>query len=174
MEIEYIWAPTVGLQEVEQYGIVLDKLYKVKFDKSDIEKHHTLYYLKSKDLFVTVENQTKKVQVLSDLTSTRSFREQYLGQTTVESKDNFLQFEDDTAYNVYQSDFNLTDVERIKKEGTLLETKQSQEIYYIVDMDAFVEVCKESTHPPHKFQDTNLRKKYNIPFQDERFQDFNF
>lgn len=174
MEIEYVWVPTVYLPELEKNGTILDKFYKVKFEKSDIEKQHTLYYLNSKDVFVIVENQTKEIQVLSDLTSIRSFREKYLGQTVVESKDNFSNFEDSTPYNVYQSEFNLTDVERIKKEGTLLETKETRETYYVLDIDAFIEVCKDNIQPPHKFQDTNLRKKYNIPFQDERFQDFNF
>lgn len=172
MELSEAWAPEVHRLEVEEDGIILDRAYKVKFDQSEIEKYHTLYYLKSKNVFVTVENETKEVQVISDSDRIRSFREQYLGQQGTVSSNDFTEF-DDVVHTMYKSEVDITSLESVRQHGRLLEKRDDCEFYYLESMDVFAIIVANKA-PASLFQDHEVRRKFKIPYQDERFENMSF
>ena len=172
MELSEAWAPEVHIVEVEEDGIVLDRAYKVKFDQSEIEKFHTLYYLKSRDVFVTVENEYKGLQVISDSDRIRSFREQYLGQQGTVSSNDFTEF-DDTEHTMYKSEVDITNLNSVRQHGRLLETRDDCEFYYLESMDVFATIVANKA-PAALFQSNEVRRKFKIPYLDERFENMNF
>jgi hypothetical protein len=82
-------------------------------------------------------------------------------------KDAFV--EHDTAkYSSFQSEIDLTSPDNIKKYGKLLETLNTNEIYYIDPLDRFA-VLNKNDGTFYTFDSQEHRKKYGIPYQDERF-----
>jgi hypothetical protein len=176
MDVKEVWAPQVFHKEIKSEGTLLDKDIPVKIDDKKIKIVYDLYYLKSKDVFVALINDTAvgSIQVVADQERVAEFKKKYLNQEVVESKDNFSNFEQPMLHSAYESEFVVSKVEEIKKTGSLLEVlKNGDEIYYFKENDTFVYVPfdEESWIPPYKYDSLELRKKYKIPYQDERFQD---
>jgi hypothetical protein len=175
MDIKEVWAPQVFQEEIKSEGILLEKDIPLKVDDKKIKILYDLYYMKSKDVFVIVLNDTVRgtVQVVADRERAAEYRKKYLNQDTEETKDNFSNFERHMLHSAYESEFVVGEVEEIKKIGSLLEVlKNGDEIYYFKENDTFVYVPfdEESWIPPYKYDSVELRNKYNIPYQDERFQ----
>lgn len=175
MELNEVWAPEVSLKEVISQGLLLEESIPASIDDKKSKRLCKLYYLSSKDVFVTIMNDFRieedivPTQVVTDKERITQFRKKYLNQETVESKDNFGEFEQSLSYNVYETDFIVSEVDKIKESGFCLEIdeKTKDETYYIDSIDAFIKVPANGD-VPYKFESLELRKKYSIPFQDER------
>jgi hypothetical protein len=175
MELNEVWAPEVSLNEVISQGVLLEKSIPASIDDKKSKRLCKLYYIRSKDVFVTVvdefriEEDIVPTQVVTDKERIIQFRKKYLNQDAVESKDNFGEFEQSLSYNVYETDFIVSEVDKIKEVGFLLEVnpKTNEETYYIDEIDAFIQVPANGD-VPYKFESLELRKKYSIPFKDER------
>jgi hypothetical protein len=90
MEVEQAWAPSITPWHITNRGKVLDPNYKVKI--GEVEKVHTLYYLESDNVFVTVEHQKKEMQVVADFDRISAFKEKYLDEMSVDKQD-FSEYE---------------------------------------------------------------------------------
>ena len=111
MEISQAWAPMVTEEEIKKEGTLLNESLLVEPDMGGGHKlkiYCKLYYLKYKDLFVTVINNfvtindIHPIQVVTDFKRTIEFREIYLKETPIKSKDMFVEFNnaDHTVYNL--------------------------------------------------------------------------
>jgi len=175
MEIEEAWAPIITEPEIRKHGVLLDNSLLVKpvsGGNDSLKIQCKLYYLKHRDLFVTVMNDfvtvndVPPIQVVSDSLRLHAFRKDYLKQTPADSNDMFVEVDTNT-HAPYSSDFDLSNT---KQYGKFLETFSGYDLYYVEQLDAFVQIG--SDHPPSTFQNPALRKKYNIPYQDERMASF--
>ena len=186
MEISQAWAPMVTEEEIKKEGTLLNESLLVEPDMGGAHKlkiYCKLYYLKHKDLFVTVLNDfvtindVHPIQVVTDFKRMIEFRETYLGQMNVDSTTDFTEM-DTTEYPIFKSEVDIQDIEMVKKYGRFLEKRYgSADIYYIESIDAFVIDSGQTVAgslPRVPFQNNDLRKKYNIPFQDERFETLSF
>lgn len=175
MELEEAWAPVVLEEEVKKQGTLLNDSLLVEPDMSGRHKlkiYCKLYYLKHRDLFVTVindfatVNDVHPIQVVSDSGRIRAFRNEYFGESPTDSSANFAEM-DTTEYLAFKSEINIHDHESIRKHGRFLEKMYDADIYYLDSVDAFATVIS-ADHIASLFQNNDLRKKYNIPYQDER------
>jgi hypothetical protein len=171
MEVEQAWAPSITPWHITNRGKVLDPNYKVKI--GEVEKVHTLYYLESDNVFVTVEHQKKEMQVVADFDRISAFKEKYLDEMSVDKQD-FSEY-DINNFVKYKSDINIHDYETIKRNGQYLGKAEhdGSDLYYLETSDAFAAIVA-TDHPAYLFQSHELRKKYNIPYQDERFETMTF
>jgi hypothetical protein len=177
MEVSEVWAPHLSVNEVKQEGNLLEKNIPASIDDKKSKLVCDLYYLKSKDVFVTVLNDFitddffhQPWQVVTDRERINQFRKKYLNQEVLESKDNFSSFQENLIATQYTSEFNLNELKKVKETGILLETlKNLDEIYYFDNLDTFVYVPHNST-TCYRYESIEIRKKHNIPYQDERLQ----
>jgi hypothetical protein len=182
------WTPNITMEEIELNGTLLDDeydngLYKHKEDKVLCK----LYYLKDRDRFVVVRD-SEHWSVISSQFEIDNLCHKYLNQEPKQPvKDAFVEY-DTSNFNSFQSDLDLNDIENIKKHGRYLGKEPApllhlssidkddldklphNDLYYIESLDRFVYYTNDSkygefcNHPYY-------RKKYNIPYQDERMQD---
>jgi hypothetical protein len=139
------------------------------------EKFYDLYYLDDSNLFITIADESDNGELLQDEVLIRQYSETYL--KTVLPPIEFIPIETEVGIE-YESDTKDLTVEIVIARGTKLETKESVVIYYFKQFDFFVAIellpVPGSTTIDNKFgyvfQDNSLRKKYSIPYQDERFQ----
>jgi hypothetical protein len=170
MELSEVWAPTVSAEEVEEYGILLDEQYDPHPSNNKEKITCKLYYVKSRDLFVMARI-TGYYSVITSQMDTDELRSKYLNQKVERSKDNFAEF-NGKDYVMYEPDFITTQIDQIKQFGVLLEIDTAlNEIYYIASADMFV-YLPPSGELPYRLESVDLRKKYKIPYQDERFSSF--
>ena len=157
-------------------GIFLDKKsYKEIFPGFKSDAMFSLYYLESKDIFVTMsEEHDNSGQEVTDEVLDRSYRETYL--KVFKPLTEFIPIESDVGTE-FESDLRYLTLETVLQKGVELETKDDLVLYYISRFDRFVAVelvdGKDKSFR-YTFQDNSLRKKYNIPFQDERFSNFKY
>jgi hypothetical protein len=174
MEIEEAWAPVVTEQDIRDQGTLLDDSFLVQPNSREdkLKIVAKLYYLKSKNVFVTVINNFETVndvhpiQVITDFEQIRSFRYQYLKEQQNNSTDAFAPM-DISDYSSFKSDIDITNHETIKEHGRFLEMMSDADIYYLDRLDVFAAV-NSTDCTSYLFQNNDLRKKYNIPYQDER------
>ena len=128
---------------------------------------YKLYYLTSKDVFATLDERGYYNVVTSDETI-QSYRYTYLKQSIKPpNKDAFVEI-DDSGYTSFQSEITAA---YIKTYGRFLEHVHEADIYYLEDFDVFLKFNTDTELYSRVIDDKHLfRKKYNIPFQDERFQ----
>ena len=157
-------------------GIFLDKKwYKEIFPGIKNDSTFSLYYLKSKDIFVTIsDTPDSSGQEITDEILDGEYRKIYL--KVFKPLTEFIPVESEVGTS-YESELRHLTLETVLEKGLELETKKDLIFYYMRRFDLFVAV--EVTDSQDKvfrytFQDNSLRKKYNIPFQDERFSDFNY
>jgi hypothetical protein len=152
-------------------GTFLDKKsYKEIFPDLKQDTFFSLYYLKYKDIFMTLSDTPDSTgQEITDEVLDREYRELYLkiSKPPIE----FIPIESDVGTE-YDSDLKYLTIETVIANGQELETKKDLIFYYMSRFDFFVAV--ELVNGLDKvfrytFQDNSLRKKYNIPYQDERF-----
>jgi hypothetical protein len=167
MELSDAWGPDITKEEIEEDGILLDEIRSPHPDKKDFELVYKLYYLKSKGVFATLDEHGYYNVVTSDETI-QSYRHTYLKQGIKPPvKDAFVEA-DDTGYTSFQSEITAT---YIKKYGRFLEHVHDADIYYLEEFDVFLTFNVDTGIHSRVVDDKHLfRKKYNIPFQDERFQ----
>ena len=176
MEISKVWAPHLSVNEVQTEGTLIEKNIPASIDDKKSKLVCDLYYLKSKDVFVTVMNNFitddffhQPWQVVTDRERIVEFKKKYLNEDIAESKDNFESFEQNNNM-IYETEFNFNEIKRVKETGFLLEKlKNLDEIYYFSDLDTFVYV-PYNTPTCYRYESIEIRKKHNIPFQDERLQ----
>ncbi len=169
MELSEAWAPLVNIEEVYSRGILVEERNdQADDDGSGIKRIRAkVYYLKSVDLFVIVMD-TGYWSVIACQNEIEKLRHKHLNQEPKQPvSDAFVEY-DQSDFAAFQSDFDLSNLDAIKKYGKLLETRANNEIYYIEVVDRFANVDpKDGTC--HTFDSPDYRKKYNIPYQDERF-----
>jgi hypothetical protein len=156
---------------LDTQGTFLDKKsYKDLFPDMKKETFFSLYYLKSKDIFMTLSDTPDSTgQEITDDILDREYRETYLKVSKPPIEFSPIESEVGTDYD---SDLKYLTLETVIKNGQELETKKDLIFYYMSRFDFFVAV--ELVNGVDKvfrytFQDNSLRKKYNIPYQDERF-----
>ncbi len=174
MEIEEAWAPVITEQDIRDQGTLLDDSFLVQPNSREdkLKIVAKLYYLKSKNVFVTVINNfvtiddVHPIQVITDFEQIRSFRYQYLKEQQDNLTDKFTAM-DVSDYSSFKSDIDITNLDTIKKHGRFLERVSEAEIYYLESLDVFATVITTDC-TSYLFQNNDLRKKYNIQYQDER------
>jgi hypothetical protein len=174
MELSEAWTPEITQKEVEEEGMLLDENYNPQPDNNAEKVSCKLYYLKYRQLFVTVINgfvdtfYINPLHVITSQYTIDNLRYKYLNQELRQPvNDAFMEY-DQSDYSLFQSDLDLSNIETVKKYGRFLEKLQSQDIYYIELLDRFAVVDTEQ-ETSHTFDSPDHRKKYNIPYQDERF-----
>lgn len=156
---------------------LVKKNYKDLFPHIKEDSFYDLFYLKEKDVFITISNKPdSNGQELTDEVLDRKYREDYL-QVVLPPID-FSGIGGGAGVS-YESELSSINLEMILATGRELEKKDEYTFYYLEKFDRFAAVSiipdpetqiVETTYE-HTFQDNSLRKKYNIPFQDERFKD---
>jgi len=181
MEIDQAWAPMVTEEEIKKEGTLLNESLLVEPDMGGAHKlkiYCKLYYLKHKNLFVTVlndfvtVNDVHPIQVVTDFKRMVEFRETYLGQMNVDSTNNFTEM-DTTEYPMFKPAVDITNLESVRQHGRLLEISNDCEFYYLETMDVFATIVSNKA-PAALFQNNEVRKKFKIPYQDERFETLSF
>jgi hypothetical protein len=178
---------------LDQNGKYLDKKsYKDIFPSLKEDSFYDLFYYKQNDVFITIsENKDSVGQEITDDFLDRQYRETYLN--IVLPPNDFLGLGED-AGSTYESDERNITLELVLETGRKLEERDNigskmsvhlgekdlRTIYYLEEFDVFVSICTKfdlKTDIPKYGIDCvdrdgrELRKKYNIPFQDERFKD---
>ena len=174
MEIEEAWAPVITEPEIRDQGTLLDDSFLVQPNSREekLKIVAKLYHLKSKNVFVAVMNNFETVndvhpiQVITDFEQIRNFRYQYLKEQQDNLTDKFAPM-DISDYSSFKSEIDITNLETIKKHGRFLETMADADIYYLESLDVFA-AANATDSTSYLFQNNDLRKKYNIQYQDER------
>jgi hypothetical protein len=111
---------------------------------------------------------TNPLHVITSETVIGSLRHKYFKEEPKKSVDDAFMEHDDSDFAMFQSEVDLSSSDAVKKNGTLLETdKWGNQTYYVKSVDRFV--CLQSSEAHYTFDSLDTRKKYNIPYQDERF-----
>ena len=173
MELSEAWAPLVNIEEVYSHGILVEE----RNDQADDDGTGSgqkriqakVYYLKSADLFV-ISMDTGYWSVVACQSEIEKLRHKYLNQEPKQPvNDAFVDY-DQSDFAAFQSEIDLSSVDAVKQNGTFLETdKVGNEIYYVKSMDRFVHLTNGGAGGHYTFDSLDTRKKYNIPYQDERF-----
>ncbi len=163
---------------LDQNGKYLDKKsYKDLFPSLKEDSFYDLFYYKQNDVFITISEKEDSVgQKITDEFLDRQYRETYLD--IVLPPNDFFGVGGDVGAT-YESELNTINTEMILETGKKIEESELYILYYLEYFDLFVAlepVLNKNTNViekvfTHTFQSTDLRKKYNIPFQDERFND---
>jgi hypothetical protein len=167
MELTKAWSLKISKEEIETTGILLDEIILKNPTKQDSNLILRIYYLKIKDIFATIDNSGYYNIVTIDET-VQNYRLTYLNQeVNTSSKDSFVE-KDNLDFTPFQSEITS---DYIKKYGRFLEHVYESDVYYLEDFDLFVKINSDNGAYDRVVDDKHLfRKKYNIPFQDERLQ----
>jgi len=164
-------------QFLESSARFLDKKsYKDLLPELKKDKFYDLYYLDDSCMFITIADEFETGEHLQDEILIRQYSETYLN--TVLPPVEYIPIETEVGIE-YESDTKDLTVGMVVSNGQELETKESVVIYYFKRFDFFVAIellpAAGSATLDKKFgyvfQDNSLRRKYGIPYQDERFQD---
>jgi hypothetical protein len=175
MDLSESWAPEVTQREVEEEGSLLDEKYD-PYPGADIKNKVVckLYYLKHKDLFVTIsDGMTDSYSAIplhvitSDFVIQKLKHKYFKEEIRAPIRDAFMEY-DDTEYVGFQSEIDLSTPDSIKKHGQLIERLSTHDVYYIESVDRFGLISADD-ESWHTFDSPDHRKKYGIPYQDERF-----
>lgn len=167
MELSEAWTADLQYEDIQMYGTLLDDKYDPQPYNNKEKVFCKLYYLESRDIF-TMISPSGYWSIITSPVDIENCRVKYMNQEPRKFVNNAFTEYDKSNFNSFQSDLDLSDIETIKKNGRFLEKLQNQDIYYIELLDRFAVVDTEQ-ETSHTFDSPDHRKKYNIPYQDERF-----
>lgn len=174
MELTEVWVPEITSDEIEADGLLLDDKYNnMLYRYIEDRVLCKLYYLKSKDIFVLL-NPTGQLSVISSQYQIDNLRNTYFKEESNHTGDTFAEVDNGEHYTPFQPDVNVSDPESVIKYGQLLHAEEYYSIYYVEQLDTFVYINMYKGKPKsfcYSFESLTDRKKYNIPYQDERKQE---
>ena len=173
MDLSEFWAPEVTYEDIKNEGTLITENFNPNPYNNTEKITCKLYYLKSKDLFVTLLNEptdtlyNNTFHVITDNVIIMTIKFQYFGykyQTFRGQNDTFLP-NDKPDFTEFKSDFDLRNPEIIKKYGKLVETDELNSVYFVEPLNTFVSIFSNNRCGP-RFDSIEYRKKYNIPYRD--------
>jgi hypothetical protein len=167
MDLSESHVPCIDDSEIPSDGSLLDESFDPQPENNKDKIRCKLYYLKTRDLFVTVSGKGS-YNVITFEDTIAMCRQLYLHEEYRKPLVNTVSDLDISDHAPFESKITA---QYIMSHGKFLECTQGCDVYYLDEFDLFTRfdpVDRLKFHTDKDADGTLYRKKYNILHQDER------